>query len=299
VNRLRDFFGAIGDRVMVDGGDLARRAAGAPRAALERAKRPFQRVAWSFQEHLIWPVQDRLPRPARPGRLLAAGAFAAAVGIGVAGALLLASGGSGVATSTEATVAAAPAPKPEPVRSQPKPDPAPTLQGAAPVFKVPKKDSDPAATAPKPEQPAPSSPSSAAASSSPATDKISSAPAAASAQASSAAPAPAGPAAIAVAHEFADAFVVYETGGVEPAVRDAFGKTASERLSKALLRRPPRLPANVEVPKAKVVNVVAAPSRGPVYPVSVSLVRLGVTSELRLSMEQRKDEEWRVTDVLG
>ncbi len=47
------------------------------------------------------------------------------------------------------------------------------------------------------------------------------------------------------------------------------------------------------------LNVVAAPSRGAVYPVSVSLLRLGVTSELRLSMEQKKNDGWRVADVLG
>jgi hypothetical protein len=53
------------------------------------------------------------------------------------------------------------------------------------------------------------------------------------------------------------------------------------------------------VPKAKVLNVVPAPSLGGVYPVSVSLLRVGLTSELRLEMEELKGEGWRVTNVLG
>jgi hypothetical protein len=82
-------------------------------------------------------------------------------------------------------------------------------------------------------------------------------------------------------------------------VRKAFGQTATPELSHSLLRRPPRLPANVTVPKAKVVNVVAGPSHGGVYSLSVSLLRVGVTSELRLEMEQLKNKQWQVTNVLG
>ena len=87
-----------------------------------------------------------------------------------------------------------------------------------------------------------------------------------------------------------------------PATRPCARRSARRRrrqLAKALLRRPPRLPANVKVPKAKVVNVVPAPSRGGIYPVSVSLLRVGLTSELRLEMEKRKADGWRVTNVLG
>ena len=53
------------------------------------------------------------------------------------------------------------------------------------------------------------------------------------------------------------------------------------------------------MPKAKVLNVVPGPSHGGVYTVSVSLLRVGVTSELRLEMEQLKGRRWRVTNVLG
>jgi hypothetical protein len=110
---------------------------------------------------------------------------------------------------------------------------------------------------------------------------------------------PAPKAAKRVARNFAEAFVVYETGGVDGKVRSAFRHTTTKQLSNALLHRPPRQPAGVEVPQAKVVTVVAGPSKGSVYEVSVSLLRVGVTSELRLQMEQGPGKKWQVTNVLG
>jgi hypothetical protein len=101
------------------------------------------------------------------------------------------------------------------------------------------------------------------------------------------------------ARRFAQAFVVYEVGGVDGKVRSEFRHTSTRQLSRALLHRPPRQPAAVKVPRAKVVNVVAGPSKGNVYTVSVSLLRVGVTSELRLEMEQGVGEKWQVTNVLG
>lgn len=111
---------------------------------------------------------------------------------------------------------------------------------------------------------------------------------------------PAGPAALKVARQFSDAFVLYETGQSSAAVRAAFGETATSQLAHSLLKRPPRLPANVNVPQAKVLNVVAGPSREGVYPVSVSLLRLGVTSELLLDMERDKQGgKWQIAHILG
>jgi hypothetical protein len=111
---------------------------------------------------------------------------------------------------------------------------------------------------------------------------------------------PAGPAALKVARRFSDAFVLYETGQSTAAVRAAFGETATPRVSRSLLKRPPRLPANVNVPRAKVLNVLAGPSREGGYPVSVSLLRLGVTSELRLEMEwDKQGGKWLVKEILG
>jgi hypothetical protein len=103
-----------------------------------------------------------------------------------------------------------------------------------------------------------------------------------------------------VARRFAGAFVLYETGRADTGVRTAFGETASPQLARALLRRPPRLPANVKVPKAKVVNIVPGPRHGSTHTLSVSLLRVGVTSELRIDVAQdEKSGEWQVTDVLG
>lgn len=110
---------------------------------------------------------------------------------------------------------------------------------------------------------------------------------------------PAPKAAKKVARRFAEAFVVYEIGGIDTKVRKAFNQTSTKQLSRSLLRRPPRQPASVKVPQAKVVNVVAGPSQGKVYTVSVSLLRVGVTSELRLEMEQGVGKKWQVTNVFG
>ena len=109
----------------------------------------------------------------------------------------------------------------------------------------------------------------------------------------------AGHAALAVAREFAQAFVVYETGGEKETFKAGFDATATAQLTKALMQRPPRQPADGKVPKAKVVNVVAGPSKGKARTVSVSLLRVGVTSELRIEMEQGVDKKWQVTNVLG
>ncbi len=251
----------------------------------------FERVGFGFQRGLIWPLQDRAATMAAPGRALAAAAAVVLAGGALAAGSLFAGGGSSDSPATQVAVnTSAPAPA-----KAPQPRPAePTLQGAAPVF-------EPTESSPPSEV----DPAKAIVKSAPAEDTASGEGAQDSAAASSSAKAdavdgpPAGPAAIAVARDFADAFLLYETGETGSEVRGAFAETASPALSRALLERPPRLPANVEVPKAKVVNVVPAPSNGDVYPVSVSLLRVGLTSELRLDMEQRKGDGWRVTNVLG
>jgi hypothetical protein len=203
--------------------------------------------------------------------------------------------------------------------TKPKAPPAPTLHGATPVFTPPKSDAKAGkgqagglAAAPRSE--ATIKPTNAPA----ATAKIGATPdATATSSKADARPAtgaesataaggatqldgpPAGPKAVKVARNFAGAFVVYETGGIDSKVRKAFGDTATAELSHSLLKRPPRQPANIKVPRAKVVNVVPGPSQGKVFTVSVSLLRVGVTSELRLEMEQRKHDGWQVTNVLG
>jgi hypothetical protein len=256
----------------------------------------------ALREHVIWPVGDWALGLSDRGRLLAAGgAVAAVIAFGVGASSLGSSDQSG--PGDQAPVAAS-APTADPVSPapQPRPEPEPTLHGAAPVFKPPQEEAKPGNAK---EVEAAASEATARNTGSAATDTISSTPTASSARVSSSKPGaivdgpPAGPAAIAVAHEFAETFVVYETGGDKTEIRKGFAATTTPELRQALLRRPPRQPAGIEVPKAKVLNVVAAPSHGSVYPVSVSLLRVGVTSELRLQLEQLKNKDWRVINVLG
>jgi hypothetical protein len=254
-----------------------------------------ERVADSARERLVWPLEDRAATMGAPARALSFGLVVLlAAGAGVAGLIWAAPDGPHDVTATEVAVTSPPPAKVQTTTSQPEP----TLHGAAPVFKPADSGAtaevDPAKAIVKsaPADSATAEPSSAEASTSTASST-------AAAKTDAVDGRPAGPKAISVASDFAGAFVLYETGDSEASVRRAFGETATPALAKALLRRPPRLPANVKVPKAKVVNVVPAPSHGGVYPVSVSLLRVGLTSELRLEMEQLKGDGWRVTNVLG
>jgi len=268
-----------------------------------RPPEAFEDLSLALREHLLWPIQDHFLGLSDRGRMaLAGGAAVLALGLGVAGYSAVGSGGSNMTNAAQ--VAVAPVNAPHSARA-PKPKPAPTLHGAAPVFKPPTGESSLS------NSKAVESGAAAATANdtgNAATDTISSSPAARPAGASASTSAlssptvdgpPAGPAAVAVAREFAKGFIVYETGGDKSTVRKAFKATASPELTKALLQRPPRQPAGITVPKAKVLNVVPAPSHGTVYPLSVSLLRVGVTSELRLEMEQLKNKEWRVVNVLG
>jgi hypothetical protein len=281
--------------------DRVRSGAG---AALEAGAgglgRAFERVAFPLQERLVWPLSDRAAAMGATGRAVSFGAvILLAAAAGVAGLVWAAPDGPhGPTAGARVALSAVPAGAAKAVAARP---PEPTLHGAAPVFKpaagTGASQIDPAKAIVKSS---PAASSDAPASSSSASSSTSSPAAGASAAKTAAVDGPpAGPAAIAAARDFATAFVVYETGGIDADVRGAFGKTATPELARALLRRPPRLPANVKVPRAKVLNVVPAPSHGDVYPVSVSLLRVGVTSELRLEMEERKGRRWRVTNVLG
>ena len=72
-----------------------------------------------------------------------------------------------------------------------------------------------------------------------------------------------------------------------PEVRTAFGETATPAADPARCCGGRRAcPADVKVPKAKVLNVVPGPRHGDTYTLSVSLLRVGVTSELRLDMQR-------------
>lgn len=260
-------------------------------------------LSLAVRDRVIWPLEDQFRALSDAGRAaVAGGVVVLALGLGIGGYALVSSGGEEPAPAAQ-VVAVTPAPEPT-AKPAPKLEPEPTLEGAAPVFKAPAGDKSSKVSSSKPVEEEGATAAAAANTGNAATDTISSNPtaptAAATASTSNAVDGPpAGPAAIAVARKFADAFVVYETGGEESAVRKAFKATAVPEVTQALMQRPPRQPAGIEVPKAKVLNVVPAPSHDRIYPVSVSLLRVGATSELRLEMEQLKNKQWRVTNVLG
>jgi len=284
--RAGDLTLAVRERLVWNGGKRLR-------SASDVARWSFERVAWAFERKLVWPLEERVGGsglPLRSGGAAAAALLAA--GAGVLG-LVWASAGGGTTTAEQTHRAPAIAI----VHSAPEATaPPPALQGATPDF-------TPSATgkvsAGSTSAPAGEETSEAAGSGAPvdATTTFSTASASSSAAAK---PVPAGPAAMKVARQFAGAFVLYETGKADAGVRSAFGETASPRLARALLRRPPRLPANVKVPKAKVVNIVPGPRHGNTHTLSVSLLRVGIASELRIDVTQdEKSGEWQVTDVLG
>ncbi|HSS33924.1 MAG TPA: hypothetical protein VLL27_11645 [Solirubrobacterales bacterium] len=264
----------------------------------------------AFKDRILWPLEDNFALLGDRARVGVTAGSAIVVAAIVAGGVILGSGSGSGSSAEPAAAQVAVATPPGNFGIPPAPSaPAPTLHGATPTFKAPvkkqKQDSSGVEAAKATETP--TTTASTGAGTSAATEKISSQPSASTATATSSAaaeaasvPGPeAGAKATAVARDFSDAFVVYETGGEESKVRAVFADTATPDLAKALLKRPPRLPADVKVPKAKVLNVVPGPSREGVYTLSVSLLRVGVTSELRLEMEQVKGEGWRVTNVLG
>jgi hypothetical protein len=275
----------------------------AGRTLVELLTWAFDQISFGLRRKLLWPAEDRAGELGPSVRKIS---FAAVVVLaalaGVAGLIWAAPDRpSGTTAAETVSVASKPVATPAPA---PEEAPAgPTLHGATPDFKPATTGVDSAkaieasSASAKPSSDSSPSPSSSAAKA--ATDSNPATASTASPQSVAVDGPPAGPAAISVAHEFASAFVLYETGADAGAVRKAFGETATPQLSHSLLRRPPRLPANVKVPKAKVLNVVPGPSHGGVYTVSVSLLRVGLTSELRLDMERMKKNQWRVTNVLG
>jgi hypothetical protein len=328
---------AIGART--EGTGRLRAGVDAAKEGLERTRDGVEDAAWAARERLLWPAEDKVGGLDRRARIGIFGGGAVALGAVIAAVIVATSGGSGSApATTEALVAkqtpapvvkAAPVAKPKPRKAPTKPT-GPTLHGAAPDFSPAKdvkagvgdgqavehsvKKSSNEKTG---DAPVERGAGEAAAS----TAKIGATPQASAsaneqlqtfdntdtgvglaekgAEGSGVVGPVAPKAAKQTARRFAQAFVVYEVGGIDGKVRSEFRHTSTKQLSRALLHRPPRQPAAVKVPRAKVVNVVAGPSKDGVYPVSVSLLRVGVTSELRLELEQGVGKKWQVTNVLG
>lgn len=248
---------------------------------------PFERAAWSVERSLLWPLRERFAGGRPSGRSAGAAALGAiAVAAIVAAALLRPGGEAKPERVAVATPAAAPTVAPTPSAAQPQ---GPALHGVAPNFKVDKGGPVAKADAAEPEAPDGSS--------EPGT-QTTPVEAGAGATTSSAKPVPAGPAAMKVARRFSEAFVFYEIGKRPAQAKAVFGETATPELATALGERPPRLPADAKVPKARVVNLVPGPRAGKAYTVSVSLLRVGLTSELRLELN-KKQGSWVITDVRG
>ncbi|HEX3609513.1 MAG TPA: hypothetical protein VHU14_07600 [Solirubrobacterales bacterium] len=280
---------AVEERVLWGGADVLR-------GLVDVVKWPFERAIWAIERGLVWPLEERTGDWGRP--LHSAGVAAVAllaVGAGVLG-LLWASGSGGTA-APQAQSASVSLGTPTAVQAVKEQAVAPVLHGTAPDFKHASSGLSAAGTS------APKAGGEATGSAVAGTTETSTAASTASIASSSsttARVAPAGPPATKVAHRFAGAFVLYETGQNDRAVRTAFAATATPQLTRELLRRPPRLPANVKVPKAKVLNIVPGPRHGDTYTLSVSLLRVGVTSELRLEMQRNaKSGELQVARVLG
>lgn len=255
---------------------------------------PFERFAWSVERGLLWPLRERFAGRTPSGRITGAAALGAiAVAAIVAGVLLRPGDEALPERVAVATPVATPTAAPQPSTEQPQ---EPALHGVSPNFKVAKgagvsKAANDAAATATAEPEAPDS------ATEPNTETAP-AEAGAGATTSSTKPVPAGPAAMKVARRFSEAFVFYEIGKRPARAKAVFGETATPELATALGERPPRLPADAKVPKARVVNLVPGPRAGKAYTVSVSLLRVGLTSELRLELN-KKQGSWVITDVRG
>lgn len=272
------------------GADVLRRFA-------EVVKWPFERAIWAIERSFVWPLEERTGDWDPQLRALGIAVLALlAAGAGVLGLVWASgSGGGGTSPAPEAS-----SPVAAPVVRQAAPPAAaaaaPVLQGAKPDFADAPQNSASKSAAAGAES------SVAASGSTTGTGSTTEVAAAGSSTDSPGASAvkPAGPPAAKVARQFAGAFVLYEIGRKTSQVETTFNQTATPRLAHELLRRPPRQPAGVEVPKAKVLNVVAGPHKGDTFTLSVSLLRVGVTSELRLEMQRNpKTGVWQVADSLG
>ena len=260
------------------------RAGDTLRVAASEARWPLQRLGWGLQRRIAWPVQDRLADRGPAARGGVALLLVAAAGGALAGGVLISSSGSDPASAPVPRLADTRSPNPVSVVLAHPSASGPVLQGVTPDLRATERDAAAAGSSP-------ADPSATGSSSPP-----SAAPSAPAAEV----PSPADvPKAMDVANRFANAFVLYEIGKADAGVRQTFHRTAAEPLARSLAKRPPRQPDGVQVPRAKVLNVVPGPLHGTRLSVSVALLRLGATSELRLQLENRQKLGWQVSDVRG
>lgn len=258
--------------------------------AADAIRWPFERLAWSIERSVLWPMRERFagrtPSGHRAGAVALAAIAVAAVLVGVL--LLPGQGGQApeqVAAPTRVAIATPDSPQPA---KQPQ---GPVLRGATPKFDVASGVGVSGAADSDVSEAEPSTGGEADTSGTVPSEE-------AAATASSKKPIPAGPAAMKVARRFSEAFVFYEVGERPARAKAVFGETATPELAEALGERPPRQPANAEVPKARVLNLVPGPRAGKAYTISVSLLRVGLTTELRLELNKQQGQ-WLITDVRG
>jgi hypothetical protein len=252
---------------------------------------PFERAVWAIERGVLWPLRERFAGQIPSGRAAGATALAAVAVAAVVTGLLLRPGGEAQPERVAvATPAATPVTSPQPsVATQEEP----ALHGVPPSFGVGKGVgvSKTAGGASAAETETPSGAAETRVEPTQSEDGS-------GATTSSIKSVPAGPAAMKVARRFSQAFVFYEIGQRPAKAKAVFAETATPELATALGERPPRLPADAKVPKARVVNLVPGPRAGKAYTVSVSLLRVGLTSELRLELNKRQGS-WLITDVRG
>lgn len=271
---------------------------GRGRRLLDAARWPFERAFWAAEERIVWPLRERAAGRAPSRRAAGIGAVAAGgLAAILLAALLLPGGGATPEREVEPVATIAPPPEPpqeeRPAKRALK-GPPPKTFATGGIGAEPGGGDSKASPAGSDSEEAGGGSNGEAATSSPATGGGEAAAASTSARK----PVPAGPAAMKVARRFSEAFLGYEIGRDREAAGEVFAATATPRLAAALYERPPRQPASAEIPKARVVNLVPGPRAGKAYTVSVSLLRVGLTSELRLEMQKQK-RRWRVTDVRG
>ncbi len=257
--------------------------------AVDAVRWPFERAAWMIERRVLWPLRERFAGRSPSSRSVGAAGLPGIAGAAVLAGVLLLPGSSDAPPEQVAEPArvAIATPEPEAVRPSGR-----ELQGVAPSFEVDRGGAAQATEGAGSELDAEGTEGT------PLASDEADATEEGAAASSSRKPVPAGPLAMKVARRFSEAFVFYEIGERQARSKTVFGETATPQLAEALDERPPRQPADATVPKARVLNLVPGPRAGKAYTVSVSLLRVGLTSELRLELN-KKNGAWLVTDVRG
>jgi hypothetical protein len=234
---------------------------------------PFKRLWWGFEKYLLWPIADSFRRAMDAIRYRSPLAYIGATALVcmTAGAVATAVYFYNEAERTEDSPVVAEAPlggdtvvapvTPPTVAVPSRPAAEDTLKGVVPDFKPSGRDKEKLPETAVGSSAVPDSPP------------------------------------LEVAHRFATTFVGYELG--EKKANGELRKSATGKLAAQLSDNPPRLPSNGRVPKATVLNVVAGKKRGDRMEVSVSLMRSGATSELRLALVRGDGKGWLVSEVRG